>query len=92
KNGKGSGISSFNSTYPTGSKSITDLEELTGRNKRTIRDGLNSTEENPQFDMKRYVYYLVRTYRESEKSNPIISLVHGSYFGESEASAISDRY
>lgn len=92
KNGKGSSISSFNSTYPTGSKSITDLEELTGQTKRTIRKNLESAEDDPSFDEERDVYYLVRTYRESETTSPIISLVYGDYFGKSESSAIAECF
>lgn len=90
KDGRGSTISSFNSTYPSGSKSILDLEKITGKKKRKIRKKLSSIEESPKKDKKRDVYYLIRTYRESKKSEPIISLVHGNYFGESESVTIAE--
>lgn len=87
KDSKSSTVTSFNSTYPSGEKSIVDLEETTGQKKRSIRESLEEVEDDPDFSEKRDVYYLVRTNRNDD---PTVSFVHGSYFGDSEASAISE--
>lgn len=80
-------VSSFNSTYPSGKKSVVDLEKITGQTKRSIRESLEDAEDDPSFDHKRDIYYLVRTHR---NGSPTASFVHGTYFGDSEASAISE--
>jgi len=87
KDSEDSSMSSFNSTYPSGAKSVTDLEKLTGETKRTMRESLEEAEDDPDFSEKRDVYYLVRT---NSKNNPTVSFVHGSYFGDSESSAIAE--
>ncbi|MFP4174997.1 MAG: hypothetical protein ACLFSW_04380, partial [Halobacteriales archaeon] len=53
KDSKSSTVTSFNSTYPSGKKSIVDLEELTGQRKRTMREELRATEDEPAFGEKR---------------------------------------
>jgi hypothetical protein len=87
KDSKSSTVTSFNSTYPSGKKSVVDIEKTTGQNKRSIRESLEEAEDEPDFSEKRDVYYLVRTNRNDD---PTVSFVHGSYFGDSEASAISE--
>jgi len=87
KDSKSSTVTSFNSTYPSGAKSVIDLEETSGQTKRSMREALRETEGSPEFDEKRDVYYLVRTNR---NGNPTVSFVHGSYFGDSESSAIAE--
>jgi len=87
KDSKSSTVTSFNSTYPSGEKSVVDLEKITGQTKRSIRESLEEAEDDPSFEEKRDVYYLVRTNR---NDNPTVSFVHGSYFGDSESSAIAE--
>jgi hypothetical protein len=87
KDSENSSMSSFNSTYPSGAKSVTDLEKLTGETKRSMRESLEEAEEEPDFGEERDVYYIVRT---NSKNNPTVSFVHGSYFGDSESSAIAE--
>ena len=87
KDSENSPMSSFNSTYPSGAKSVTDLEKLTGVTKRSMRESLEEAEDEPDFKEKRDVYYLVRT---NSENDPTVSFVHGSYFGDSESSAISE--
>lgn len=87
KDSKSSTVTSFNSTYPSGAKSVVDIEETSGRTKRSMRESLEDAEDSPSFDKKRDVYYLVRTNRNDD---PTVSFVHGSYFGDSESSAIAE--
>ncbi|MDY6775601.1 MAG: hypothetical protein SV253_05925 [Halobacteria archaeon] len=87
KDSKSSTMTSFNSTYPSGEKSVVDLEEITGETKRSMRESLEEAEDSPDFSEKRDVYYLIRTNR---NDIPTVSFVHGSYFGDSESSAISE--
>jgi len=87
KDSKSSTVTSFNSTYPSGEKSIVDLEETSGQKKRSMREDLREAEDSPDFAEKRDVYYLVRTNRNDD---PTVSFVHGSYFGDSESSAIAE--
>ena len=87
KDSKSSTVTSFNSTYPSGEKSVVDIEKTTGQKKRSIRESLEEAEDEPGFSEKRDVYYLVRTNR---NDNPTVSFVHGRYFGDSESSAISE--
>ncbi|MDZ7687376.1 MAG: hypothetical protein U5J64_01415 [Halobacteriales archaeon] len=87
KDSKSSTVTSFNSTYPSGRKSVLDIEKTTGQKKRSIRESLKEAEDEPEFSEKRDVYYLVRTNRED---NPTVSFVHGGYFGDSESSAIAE--
>ncbi|MDY6780656.1 MAG: hypothetical protein SV760_08970 [Halobacteria archaeon] len=87
KDSKSSTVTSFNSTYPSGRKSVVDIEEMSGRTKKSMRESLREAESDPSFSEKRDVYYLVRTNRNDD---PTVSFVHGSYFGDSESSAISE--
>ncbi|MGK2230474.1 MAG: hypothetical protein ACI9QA_000628 [Methanobacteriota archaeon] len=87
KDSKSSTVTSFNSTYPSGEKSVVDLEKTSGQTKRSMREYLLEAEDNPDFTEKRDVYYLVRTNRNDD---PTVSFVHGSYFGDSESSAIAE--
>jgi hypothetical protein len=86
KDCKNHSIPSFNSTYPSGEKSISHLEDIVGHKKRKLRQSLKNSGESVRDNMKRDVYYLIR---DKNKGEYTISLVHGSYFGDSEAKTIS---
>lgn len=74
KDSKGYSIASFNSTIPTGQKTIASL--LEGKSNK-IRDLLNALGEDSHRLPIRQVFYLIRG-RKSEKMK--ICLVHGSFF------------
>ena len=69
-------VSSFNSTIPTGRKSI---EELTSGNQNIIREQMEAADDDIHSLPWREVYYLLRG-KQKRTENTKICLVHGSFF------------
>jgi len=81
KDSKAGSIASFNSTIPTKSKSLEEIDVVNGDHLvsriASIIDGKLAVDES-YFKFERKCLYLIRTYKESEKVK--VSIVDGSFF------------
>lgn len=81
KDSKGSNIASFNSTIPTKTKTLEEIDVINGKKLVSkiakILDGELALNEQ-YYKFERKCYYLIRTHKESEK--PKLSIVDGSFF------------
>jgi len=81
KDSKSTGISSFNSTIPTKTKTLEEIDVINGKNLVSriakIFDGKLALDEQ-YCKFERRCYYLIRTHKESEKVK--LSIVDGSFF------------
>jgi len=81
KDAKGSNIASFNSTIPTKTKTLEEIDVINGKRLVSriakIFDGRLALDEQ-YYKFERKCYYLIRTHKESEK--PKLSIVDGSFF------------
>jgi hypothetical protein len=81
KDSKGSNIASFNSTIPTKTKTLEEIDVINGKKLVSkiakIFDGELALDEQ-YYKFERRCYYLIRTHKESEK--PKLSIVDGSFF------------
>jgi len=81
KDAKGSNIASFNSTIPTKTKTLEEVDVINGKKlvSRIAKmfDG-NLALDDQYYKFERRCYYLIRTHKESEK--PKLSIVDGSFF------------
>lgn len=81
KDSKGGSIASFNSTIPTKTKSLheIDIVNQTDTVSKIVKckDGAVSQMQN-YYDFQRNCFYLVRTHRETDRVK--LSIIHGSFF------------
>ena len=81
KDSKGGSIASFNSTIPTKTKSLREIDVInqtdTVSKIAKCKDG-SVSQVNDYYDFQRNCFYLVRTHRDSDKVK--ISIIHGSFF------------
>jgi hypothetical protein len=81
KDSKGGSISSFNSTIPTKSKTLEEIDVINGNNLvskiASFIDGEPALDEN-YFKFERKCFYLVRTHKGNEKVK--VSIIDGAFF------------
>jgi len=81
KDSRGGSIASFNSTLPTKSKSLEEVDIVNGNNLvsrvTSIKDSSLAEDEN-YYTYQRKCFYLIRTYRDDDRVK--VSLVDGSFF------------
>jgi len=81
KDAKGTNIASFNSTVPTKTKTLEEIDVINGKKLVSriakIFDGKLALHEQ-YYKFERRCYYLIRTHKESEKVK--LSIVDGSFF------------
>lgn len=81
KDAKAANIASFNSTIPTKTKSLEEIDVINGKKLVSriakIFDG-NVALDEQYYKFERKCYYLIRTHKQSEK--PKLSIVDGSFF------------
>jgi len=81
KDSKGGSISSFNSTIPTRSKTLEEIDVINGNNLISkiarLLDGELALDEN-YFKFERKCFYLVRTQKGNEKVK--VSIIDGAFF------------
>lgn len=81
KDSKGTNISSFNSTIPTKTKTLEEIDMINGNNLISKIACIIDGELHPHYDymkFERKCYYFVRTNRESEKVK--LSIIDGAFF------------
>jgi hypothetical protein len=81
KDSKGGSIASFNSTIPTRFKNLKEIDVINGNDLvsriTSFKDNVSHTDDT-YYTFDRHCFYLVRTYRCTEKVK--LSIVEGSFF------------
>jgi hypothetical protein len=81
KDSKGGSIASFNSTIPTKTKSLREIDVInqtdTVSKIAKCKDG-SISQMDDYYDFQRNCFYLVRTHRDTDKVK--LSIIHGSFF------------